>query len=322
MVEHAAVPGSDPSPEISVVVPTFGRRYLLDRLLDALEAQTVPYERFEVVIVDDCSPDGSATHLQARAQESPLRLHVLSTPRNAGPALARNLGWRHASAPLLAFTDDDCVPEPDWLERGLEALLDDDSIGVVQGVTRAGPGPQLRWTVRREIAAPTAWFEACNVFYRRGALEETGGFDEEIRWFGEDAAAGWKVLDAGWGRDFEPAAAVVHDLEDRGMAWRVRHALLERNLVELALRHPELRRDWFWRPWSFDAKAPLVAAAVLSAAAGLRWRPAALGVLPYLWRRRHVIRRDPVLAAGVAVVDVAQVAGHLAGSVPHRTIVL
>ena len=49
------------------------------------------------------------------------------------------------------------------------------------------------WTLYREITWETPWFEGCNIAYRRDVLLEAGGFDEEIRWYGEDTSAGWKV---------------------------------------------------------------------------------------------------------------------------------
>ena len=306
-----------------MVVPTHRRPDRLARLLDALEEQTLASERFEVVVVDDASGDRTGEVLETRRSSGRLRLEVLTQDRNGGPAVARNRGWRAARAELLAFTDDDCVPDPSWLEVGLRALAGEPDLGVVQGRTvPAQQGPSGRWVVRREVVAPSPWFEACNVFYRRPALEEAGGFDEGIGWFGEDTAAGWGVVDTGWGRGFAADAVVVHDLDDRGMWWRVRHAFLERNLVALSFHHPDLRAEWFWRPWSLEAKGPAVAAAVAGLVVATRWRPAALAATPWAWRRRHLLRRDPVLAAGTFVVDAAQLAGHLAGSVPHRAVVL
>jgi GT2 family glycosyltransferase len=316
------VTGTGSAPEISVVAPTYRRPERLRRLLDSLEAQTLDPARFEVVVVDDSSGDETADVLAERRASSPLRLEVRTTPRNGGPALARNLGWRVASAPLLAFTDDDCVPEPGWLAAGLDAMADE-GLGVVQGRTVAtDDGPSGRWVVRREVPTDSPWFEACNIFYRRDAFEQTGGFDEAIGWFGEDTSAGWRVVDAGWRRGFAPDAVVVHDLEDRGMRWRVRHGFLERNLVALSFDHPSLRTEWFWRPWSMGPHGPHVVAALVGLVVGPRWRPALVATVPYLWRRRHLVRRDPVLAVGVAVVDVAQVVGHLAGSLPRGRVVL
>src|SRR3954451_3449752 len=88
------------APYVSVVVPTCGRADLLARCLEALENQTLPRGRYEIIVADD----------------SELR---------SGPAAASNRGWRKACAPIGAFTDDDPVPPHDWLERSLEVIKSD-----------------------------------------------------------------------------------------------------------------------------------------------------------------------------------------------------
>ena len=91
---------------VSVVVPTCGRRELLERCLDALERQSLERGRYEVIVIED--------------------------RERRGPAWARNQGWRRSRAPVVAFTDDDCVPAPDWLLRGLKPF-DDERADVVCG---------------------------------------------------------------------------------------------------------------------------------------------------------------------------------------------
>src|SRR6266511_1286305 len=181
-------------PEVTIVVPTYRRPHRLSRLVEALEAETLPPERFEVVIVDNASPDDTFARLTALAAASPLRLRNL-TESKRGPAPARNAGWRTSMAPVVAFVDDDCVPEPGWLAGGLAAVNRDDRIGVVQGCTRKPDGAPLGdWTLWRQVTGPSPFFEACNIFYRRAALEQAGGFDEAIGNYGEDTALGWSVL--------------------------------------------------------------------------------------------------------------------------------
>lgn len=287
----------------------------------ALEEQDLEPDRWELVLVDDASGEPTATVADELAARSRLRVRVLHLDRNGGPARARNEGARLTAAPIVAFVDDDCVPEPGWLRSFADAFARNPRLGVVQGVVRRAAGEAGAWTVFREIGWETPWFEGCNIAYRRDALLATGGFDEAIRWYGEDTSAGWKVVEAGSERDFEPWAAVTHDLEERGLRWRIRHGWLEQNLVELALRHPGLRRSAFWSPWAFrrtDAAFAAGAAGLLLAA--LR-RRALLLVLPYLVLRRLPWRR-PRVAAGLVVVDAAQVAGHLAASLRRRTVVL
>src|SRR5690606_38106253 len=136
---------------VSVVVPTYRRPGLLARCLAALAAQDFDPNAYEVIVVDDepseatdrvvrlhaerfaldrdtsrvrpgAPPAASAAQLEA-SQSGP-RIRYLAMPRNSGPAAARNLGWRAAEAPVIAFTDDDCLPQPGWLREGLAALGD------------------------------------------------------------------------------------------------------------------------------------------------------------------------------------------------------
>lgn len=138
----------------------------------------------------------------------PRSLRTLRIETNRGPARARNAGWRAAAGQFVAFLDDDCTPQPGWLARGCAELEQHPEAGVVQGATIAPPGFEAKnygdHFVWRVITGQTPYFEACNIFYRRAALEATGGFDEDFGWWGEDTAAGWRVLEAGWGRVSRP----------------------------------------------------------------------------------------------------------------------
>lgn len=308
--------------DITVVAPTYQRAERLRRLVAALEAQTLPRDRFEVVVVDNCSTDATPAVLAELVATSPLALRSLRTEVNRGPARARNLGWRSATTPYVACTDDDCVPDPGWLEGLLAAFDANPRVGVVQGRTVAPDGPRDAWTIAREIDGPTAWFEGCNLGFRRDALEATGGFDEEIGWYGEDTVAGWRVVDGGWERGFAADAVVVHDLEQRSVRWRVEHAWLEGNLVALTRRHPGIR-EGFWRPWALRWESvtfPTLVAGVVAAAAVRHPIPLLLAA-PYLRDHRPLLR-SPRDLAGVAAMDAAAVAGHLRGSVAARRLVL
>ena len=104
---------------VSVVVPTHGRPESLVRCLTALCEQTLPREQFEVIVCDDGSPTPVAPSIAGFRER--LALTVVRRTRS-GPAAARNEGARHATGRYLAFTDDDCVPAPDWLETLLERM--------------------------------------------------------------------------------------------------------------------------------------------------------------------------------------------------------
>ena len=106
------------SPTFSVVVPTYEREASLARCLEALVAQTLDRDRFEVVVVDD----GSTVRPRGAVARAASRMDVrLIEQANAGPAAARNAGADAARGAYVVFTDDDCLPDPAWLEA-LDAM--------------------------------------------------------------------------------------------------------------------------------------------------------------------------------------------------------
>jgi glycosyltransferase involved in cell wall biosynthesis len=100
-------------PFFSIIVPTFNRPGQLTTCLQALTRLDYPRDRFEVIVVDD----GSESPAEAVISSLCNRLDItLITQAHSGPAIARNKGATHAKGQLLAFTDDDCIPTPNWLK--------------------------------------------------------------------------------------------------------------------------------------------------------------------------------------------------------------
>src|SRR5690348_17092107 len=180
--------------ECSVVVPTIGRPSL-DVLLDALAGARGPRPA-ELILVDD-RPDGEPLRPH-RDGLPPLR--VLRTG-GGGPARARNLGWRSARTPWVAFLDDDVVPDPDWYERldaDLRSLPAD--VAGSQGRVRV-PLPEHRrptdWERGTAGLSTSSWITA-DLAYRRAALAAVGGFDERFpRAFREDADLALRIMATG-----------------------------------------------------------------------------------------------------------------------------
>jgi GT2 family glycosyltransferase len=315
-------------PQIAVVVPTYRRADRLERLLGALAAQTIDPARWELVVVDNASHDPAVDQLTQRLTELvPCAAVALVIETNRGPAAARNRGWQATEAPVVAFVDDDVVPDPGWLEAGLAAFAEP-AVGVVQGRTRLPDGVVSEalppWSITREIDRPSPFFEACNIFYRRNVLTSTTGFDEAIGWIGEDTELGWQVVESGWQRSFAESASVVHDVEMRGPRWFLSNGWLEHHVIDVAAHHPGFRREAFWRPWAPRKRDAAFVAAAVSVALAVRWRPAALGVLPYLWWARPSLRQDQFLRRGLVTItaDAARAAGHLAGAIRHGVFVI
>lgn len=117
--------------DVSVIVPCWNEEPHLARCLDALLHQTLPAERFEIILVDNMSTDRSLEI--ARRHPS---VTVIQESRQSSYA-ARNAGVRLARGRILAFTDGDCVAAPDWAE-GILAALEEKGVGVVLGSRRFG----------------------------------------------------------------------------------------------------------------------------------------------------------------------------------------
>ncbi|HEU0212852.1 MAG TPA: HAD-IIIA family hydrolase [Jiangellaceae bacterium] len=194
----------------AIVVPTVGRPELV-RLLRALAAQDTDGGRcapVEVVVVDD-RPDARPP-LEPGDAPWPQRV-VLSGGR--GPAAARNLGWRLASAEWIAFLDDDVVPPAGWTRR----LVDDLSrcgadVAGSQGridVPLPANGRPTDWRRNTAGLQNAAWATA-DMAYRRAALVEVHGFDERFpRAYREDADLALRIRRAGW-RLVRGSRHVVH----------------------------------------------------------------------------------------------------------------
>ena len=323
---------TSPPPEISVVIPTHQRAERLSILLNRLRSQRLNADLFEVIVVDDCSTDDTEDVFHDLAPSLPFRARLARTPSQQGPAGARNQGWRMAAAPLLAFIDDDVNPAPGWLEAGLAALLSQPGVGVLQGLTRMPPedvplkaryGPP-EWDHFHAIESATPFFQACNIFFRREALEQTGGFDEEIGWWGEDTAAGWKTLAAGWDRAFAHDAMVSHPVERRGWRWFMRNGALEYNIIQLGAEYPEFRASAFWRPWAYRKEDAAFKVALVGVVLGLRFRPALVLALPYIWWQRPSIRHLNFfrLCWQIPLVDGARSIGQVRAAIDYRVLVI
>lgn len=246
-------------PRFSVVVPTRGRDELLAPLLTAFAAQSFPRERWEWIIAFD----GAAPSESIAARLAAAGAIVVISPQRSGPGAARNLGAAHASGTIIAFTEDDCLPAPDWLAAAAARLDRDRAIDVLEGATLLPDGRPAR---RRDGEKPT-WLPT-NLFVRRALFERVGGYCERYFdaragiYFREDSDFGFTLLEAGARVAHEPASRVTHPFEHRGWLDPVRWARRYEMDPLLASRHPRAFRDEIevlrWGP--FRIRRPFVRA--------------------------------------------------------------
>jgi mycofactocin system glycosyltransferase len=235
----------------------------------------------DVIVVDDASTEPARV-----AAHDAGRTIVLRQERWRGPGAARNAGWRATTAPLVAFLDANCEPEPGWLDVLLPHFADPQVAAVAPRITTtAAPGtpPALAAydAVRSPLdlgpreanvrpRSPVAYVPTAALVVRRTALAALDGFDATLT-VGEDVDFVWRLAAAGWTVRFDPRAAVRHPTRRRWSAWlRQRHAYGS-SAAPLARRHgravtPASLSAWSAAVWVLVAAGrPRLAGAVATA---------------------------------------------------------
>ncbi len=207
-------------PKVSVIVCSYNGGKTLGDCLRALDL--VNYRHFEIVLVDDGSKDDTqqivATWLADRhATAGPEFVSVIQS--NMGLSYARNAGAHAATGAVLAYTDSDCMPDPDWLYYLVGTLLSGDFAGV--GGPNISP-PAVNWIQAAVAAAPggpshvlltdviAEHIPGCNMAFHRWAFDSVGGFDPEYRKAGDDVDFCWRLQSLGGVIAFSPSAIVWH----------------------------------------------------------------------------------------------------------------
>src|SRR4051794_541117 len=226
-------------PRMSVVVCTYNGAATITDCLAAISS--LDYPDYEVIVVDDGSTDATS----ALIEEFDAR--VVTTP-GVGLSAARNLGMEAATGEIVAYTDDDAYPDPQWLTYLAIAFSSSDCAaiggpnlsplgdGVVADCVANAPGGPIHVLLSDDIAEH---IPGCNMAIRRDALLGIGGFDEQFRTAGDDVDICWRIQDAGLTVGFHPAAMVWHHRRGSVRAfWRQQRgyghaeALLEREWPE------------------------------------------------------------------------------------------
>ena len=194
--------------QVSVVVPVRDGAASLPALLDSLSAQTLDRAAFETIVVDNASRDDTAAVARARGA-------TVVTEPVPNRSRARNAGVRAAQAPLLAFTDADCVASPHWL-AALLGCADRAPLvaGPVEVTTREPPSAlerfETRWRFGQQAWVRDGWAATANLLVHRDAFEAIGGFDTAYRAIGEDADLCLRAARAGHALAYCEDALVLH----------------------------------------------------------------------------------------------------------------
>lgn len=200
------------APLVSVIVPVYNGERTIGPCLKSLMEQDYPKDRYEVIVVDNRSQDGTADLVR----KFPVRL--LEEPRLQSSYAARNTGVRNAKGEILAFTDADCSVSRNWLTEGVEGFRGGDVAGVAGKIAVQEPKNEIeryleiKQPVKHSSAASNGFLPyaiTANVFYRKWLFAKIGFFEE---WESAgDADYSWRVqLNTPFKIHFAPGAVVYH----------------------------------------------------------------------------------------------------------------
>lgn len=206
-------------PFVSVVIITLNRRKLLVNCLNSLFDLNYPSSKFNVVIVDGGSNDGTKETI---SKEYPKVNFILE--KKKGMAYARNTGWKHAKGEIIAYTDDDCIVDSNWLRRLVSSLNSTDAVGAGGPVIYKHPyliphifngtpvGPFDLGEKKRPLEINENLITA-NIAVRAEVFKKHQFFESLVYNDSEDAEFCRSLMEAGYKLVYVPDAKVYHDIE-------------------------------------------------------------------------------------------------------------
>jgi len=291
--ESSSVEQQARKPFVTVIVPHFNDLAGLDLCLGDLEKQTWPRERFEIVVADNASPQGEAAVAKVIAGRARL---VMVSERGAGPA--RNGGVAAARADILAFTDSDCRPEPEWLAAGMKALAGHDFVGgkvkvLVQDAARMTPAEAFEsvFAFNNETYVKRQSFTGSgNLFCPRAIFEAVGGFRTGVS---EDVEWSWRACAAGYSLGYAPDAVVGHPARRTWTDLKLKARKLNTEVYGLFRMRPGGRVIWLGRslalPLSAVAHTPRALRSPALHGGGQKLMAVAMLFRVRLWRFAHAM---------------------------------
>jgi len=289
--------------EISVVVPFFNAEDTILYCLDGIKNQKL--KPLEVILVDNNSSDNSANMVkQFIAQNGIENIHYFFEKKQ-GPSYARNCGVNHANGDIIAFTDSDCIPDPNWL-NGILTAFTDPQIGAVAGRIVGYQGESLldkfhaMFTLKgldknqtfSDFTLVKGGFPTANLAVRKDVFNHIGGFDGFMKTYGEDYDLCARIYHAGFRIQYTFDAVVYHKHRStlkgtwiQSFGFGIAHALLLKKhfnqmvIIDLP-RYQYLSQKWSVHMWIDLAGADKKVAGLILLS--IMWWPLSILLISYL----------------------------------------
>lgn len=243
---------------LTVIIPTYNRKDILKKCLNAIFNQTYPQSNYEIIVIDDGSTDGTEALVKSLLNDSPCALRYFKQ-KNKGPATARNVGITNASGKVVLFIGDDIIATSTLLEEhyNWHKRYSHDNIAVLGYVTWV-PGAKvtlfMEWLeqsgvqfgyslIRDSADVPYNFFYTSNVSVKRDFLLKYGLFDEDFPYAAwEDIELAYRLAGEGLRIVYNSAAVGYHEHQVCPRSFCKRSRLAGKAMAILHQKHPELRK--------------------------------------------------------------------------------
>lgn len=242
--------------DLSVVIPTYNRKDVLKRCLESLFNQTYPQNKYEIIVVDDGSTDGTGDLVKELIKESACQLRYFKQ-ENKGPAAARNVGIKNANGELILFTGDDCIADSHLLEEHMKYHNTYKDVAVL-GYTTWHPDlkitPFMEYIVTSGIQfgyplikdknnVPFNFFYTSNISIKKELLIHADLFDEDFKYAAwEDVELGYRLNQRGIKIVYNKEAITYHNHPTTVSKFCERQKKTGMSAVVFYKKHPEMKK--------------------------------------------------------------------------------
>lgn len=233
-------------PDISVIIITNNRKDDLGHCIDALLSQSYPSKKFEIIIIDSWSTDGTEEMVKKYGMAIKF---IISSQK--GYSACRNLGFRKSRAEIVAFTDSDCIPAKNWVKTIIEDFKHSGKeIVAIGGPTKVSAGKCLIARVSQQIVndsvsglrkGSSAFFmTTTNLALRKNIVRIIGPFDRRYDFeTGEDTEFCWRIVKSGLKLRYNSSIVVDHSQRSSIRGFLKQHYNYGRGIYLVKKKHPD-----------------------------------------------------------------------------------